>query len=63
MLCQGLLHKEHRIRVAGLEATLKVITFQHHAMDRALRAVGIVPQALLTLCCSSCSPQPQKQTL
>lgn len=63
MLCQGLLHKEHRIRVAGLEATLKVIAVQHHASDRALRAVGIVPQALLTLCCSSCSPQPQKQTL
>lgn len=63
MLCQGLLHKEHRMRVAGLEGTLKVISFQCHAVDRALRAVGMVPQALLTLCCSSCSPQPQRQTL
>lgn len=36
MLCQGLVHKEHRIRVAGLKRTLKVISFQHCATDRAV---------------------------
>lgn len=73
ILCQGLVHKEHRIRMVELKRTLKVIYFQHCATYRAvgtqgtqvLRAVDIVPQglALLTLCCFSCSLQPQKQTL
>lgn len=63
-LCQG--HKEHRIRsVPGLEGTLKIISLQCCVMDKALRAVGIVPQglALLTLCRSSCRLQPQKEML
>lgn len=63
-LCLG--HKVHRIRsVDGPEGSLKVISFQCCVMDRALRAVGIMPQglALLTLCYSSCRLHPQKQTV
>lgn len=48
MLWQGLGHKEHRMRsMAGLEGTLKVISFQPCVMGRALRAVASCPKAWL----------------